>query len=545
MKSSKTIILIAIAGFLILLPFIGSIPLFDWDEVNFAEAAREMIVRHNFSQVTINFQPFFEKPPLFFWLQAVSMFLFGINEFAARFPNVLFGILSLILLYAWGRKMKDHYFGLIWMMCFGASLLPFAYSQSGIIDPVFNFFIFTGVWFGYQSLSIQGSKQIMYAAFAGISIGLSVLTKGPVGIILSYLALFIFLIINYRKIRFKAASVIVLVLATLLLPFIWFGIETISNGTFFIREFLSYQLRLLTTEDAGHGGPFYFHLVVLLIGMFPASILAIGAFRKEQNPERAIISFKQLMMILFFIILIIFSIVKTKIVHYSSLAYYPVSFLAATVVYNFLVAKKINFSKWFSWGLALIGFIISLVLSSVVLLFGRFRHLLLPLLKDPFARECLKANVHWSVFDYLTGFMLIIFIIIALILIHKFKKNVAGIVLLFASTIIISKAAVISIVPKIEQYTQHAAIEFYQGKQKENCYVEVLGFKSYAQYFYTAKMPLTHIDFYNKDSLLIGNIDKTVYFVVRITGADAFKSKFKLDELYSKNGFVFLKREPK
>ena len=160
MKSSRTIIWIIIAGLIVLLPFIGSVPLFDWDEVNFAEAAREMIIRHNFTQVTIDYQPFWEKPPLFFWLQAGSMFLFGINEFAARFPNAVFGILSLIVLYAWGRKMKDDTFGLIWMMCFGASLLPFAYSQSGIIDPVFNFFIFAH----FSSL-----QNILFASYSKYS----------------------------------------------------------------------------------------------------------------------------------------------------------------------------------------------------------------------------------------------------------------------------------------------------------------------------------------------------------------------------------------
>lgn len=523
----------------------GKVPLFDWDEVNFAEAAREMIVSHNFTQVTIDYQPFWEKPPLFFWLQSGSMFLFGINEFAARFPNALFGILSLIVLYVWGRKMKDHKFGLIWMMCFGASLLPFAYSQSGIIDPVFNFFIFTAVYFGFVSLSKQGSKQMIFAALAGIGVGLSVLTKGPVGIILSYLTLFIFWILNFKRIKLNAISVILLLLSTLLIPFLWFGIETISNGSFFITEFLKYQVRLFTTEDAGHGGPFYYHFFVLLFGMFPASIFAFGAFGKDREQDSNSPSFKQLMAILFFVVLIIFSIVKTKIVHYSSMAYYPLSFLAATVLYNLIVSKTTAFRKWYSWGLAVIGIIIGLSISTVVLLLGKFNYLILPILDDPFARESLKANVDWSFMDVSIGFLFIILIIASLFLIHVKKKKLAGIVLIFVSTIVIYKMAFICIVPKVEQYSQHAAIEFYQAKQKTDCYIEVLGFKSYAQYYYSAKMPLNQIKFYNKDSLLNGNIDKTAFFVAKINLAEMFKQKYGLEEIYSKNGFVFLKREPK
>ena len=71
-------------GVVLFFPFIGKVPLFDWDEINFAESAREMLVSGNFRQVQINFQPFLETPPLFTWLQALAMHRYGINEFSAR-----------------------------------------------------------------------------------------------------------------------------------------------------------------------------------------------------------------------------------------------------------------------------------------------------------------------------------------------------------------------------------------------------------------------------------------------------------------------------
>ncbi|MBK8051835.1 MAG: hypothetical protein IPK35_00800 [Saprospiraceae bacterium] len=52
---------------------LGHVHLFDWDEINFAESAREMIHTGNYLSVQINYQPFWEKPPLFFWMQAISM----------------------------------------------------------------------------------------------------------------------------------------------------------------------------------------------------------------------------------------------------------------------------------------------------------------------------------------------------------------------------------------------------------------------------------------------------------------------------------------
>ena len=71
-------IVIAIGAALLFVPFLGAVHLFDWDEINFAECAREMLVTHDYFSVKINYQAFWEKPPIFIWMQALSMSLFGI-----------------------------------------------------------------------------------------------------------------------------------------------------------------------------------------------------------------------------------------------------------------------------------------------------------------------------------------------------------------------------------------------------------------------------------------------------------------------------------
>ena len=88
---------IVVVGLAFFIPFLGKVHLFDWDEVNFAESAREMLLTGNYLTVQINFQPFWEKPPLFFWLQALSMYVFGVSEFAARLPNALVGVINLLV----------------------------------------------------------------------------------------------------------------------------------------------------------------------------------------------------------------------------------------------------------------------------------------------------------------------------------------------------------------------------------------------------------------------------------------------------------------
>ena len=64
MNRIASYLLIAVVAALLFFHSLGNVPLFDWDEINFAEAAREMLVTGNYSRVQINFQPFWEKPPL-------------------------------------------------------------------------------------------------------------------------------------------------------------------------------------------------------------------------------------------------------------------------------------------------------------------------------------------------------------------------------------------------------------------------------------------------------------------------------------------------
>src|SRR5688572_19043552 len=97
-------LLIMILGSVLFIPFLGKVHLFDWDEINFAESAREMLLTKDYFRVQINFKPFWEKPPLFIWLQVLSMKLFGITEFAARFPNAIVGIITLMSIYFIGTK---------------------------------------------------------------------------------------------------------------------------------------------------------------------------------------------------------------------------------------------------------------------------------------------------------------------------------------------------------------------------------------------------------------------------------------------------------
>ena len=327
-------LLLSLFGIILFIPFLGLSPLFDWDEINFAEAAREMIMSGDYARVQINFRPFWEKPPLFIWMQAASMHLFGINEFAARLPNAICGIITLNLMYFFGVQIKSRSFGWFWALLIAGSVLPHFYFQSGIIDPWFNLFIWLSILFGYMGLT-QNKSLILNFSLAGFSLGLAVLVKGPVAFIIAALSFGIFVLFNKPK-RQHIIPILYGILLFIVTASSWFIVDMLQHGTWFTFTFIDYQIRLFKTEDAGHGGPFFYHFLVVLLGCFPASFFALGLLRKKVEVSAR--SFTILSVITVLVVLVLFSIVKTKIVHYSSMTYLPLCGLGAL----YLESKSYN-----------------------------------------------------------------------------------------------------------------------------------------------------------------------------------------------------------
>src|SRR3984957_930528 len=254
LNKTSTILLIAIFSALLFLPFLGRVHLFDWDEINFAECAREMVTAKQYFLVTINYLPFWEKPPLFIWMQALSMKMFGISDYAARLPNAICGIATVLLLYHVGKIWKDKRFGLLWVLAYVGSLLPHFYFKSGIIDPWFNFFIFSGIYFfaryRMQQKNILEGKASKLIILSALCIGLAVLTKGPVALLVFSLTVILYWLFQKRKapITFTHASLFALVF--ILAGGSWFAAEILTGHWATVVEFFQYQVRLFNTGDS-------------------------------------------------------------------------------------------------------------------------------------------------------------------------------------------------------------------------------------------------------------------------------------------------------
>ncbi len=528
---------------LLFIPFLGNVHLFDWDEINFAEAAREMIKSGNYLTVQIDFQPFWEKPPLFIWMQVLSMKIFGINEFAARFPNAVCGIVTSLAIFKIGKRLKDENSGIIWVCVYVCSILPFFYFKSGIIDPWFNLFIFLGIYYTFRFFLYNNEKNHnLDIALSALFIGLAILAKGPVALLIYLLTFTIYNIIKMFKLKIKLSHIILFVVILTLVGGFWFILQLINGNAKLINDFISYQVRLFQTKDAGHGGFFLYHFVVLFIGVFPASIFMLYSFRIEKKQDREPINeFKNWMMILFWTALLLFTIVKTKIIHYSSICYFPLTFLATYGIVK-IIEHKENIPKWMSrlfitvsciWGIIIIVIQLIAKYATNIIASG--------IIQDQFAAGNLEAHIDWSGKEWISG-LLFVLIIILLLTFKKLNIRIKIFGIMF-TTLAFTCYVIMVVTPKIEGYSQRAAIEFYIQHKNEDCYIQPIGFKTYADLYYADKNIPLKPESRNENWLLSGPADKPVYFVMKTGHSDKFLAEHpQLKVLYRKNGFVFVKR---
>lgn len=523
---------------LFMLPYLGSVHLFDTDEVNYAESSREMILTGDYMNVQIDFEPYPEKPPLFYWMQVASMKVFGINEFAARFPNFICSIVTLMLLYTFGKRIYGHRFGLFWIFSYGAAILPFFFFKSGIIDPWYNLFLFLGIAMFVFYLDPERSRARLWnLAFSAFFIGLAVLTKGPIAILLFTICLITFLSLKRFRLKITLKDFLLFTGVLLLVGGSWYWHQLLSGNSYVLRDLIQHNMKLLSSESSGHGGFFGYHLVILLLGVFPASVLSMKSITKKSENTDLQRLFKQWMYIMIVVVIVLYSIPRTKLLHYSSLAYFPMTFLAAWV-WEKWVDRKIEIGVW------------QVILILVITLFYSAATILFPLLADQqewlgsrnlssineFTRQALTKNVHWSGYEWLVGVFLLLGVLFSLIQI--LRRNSRGMLILHIVVLLFVTTSVYLFTWRIEGYTQRVAINFYKGLKGQEVYVHPLGFKSYSHLFYFDRQPDdSHL---SVSEIMENEVDRDAYFVMRVDKKDIFLERYpQLEVILERDGYVF------
>lgn len=189
--NSKFLLALTACLLLVRLLTLGTYPLMDTTEARYGEIARKMLELGDWITPWYEYgTPFWAKPPLSFWLTALSFKLFGVNEFAARLPHFLAGLLVIFLVWGWalslGRTVA------IYSIAILSSAVLFLISAGAVMTDmtlaVGTTLVMRGFWMGLYG-PIDKCRRERWLVFIGLSIGL--LAKGPLVFVITGLPIFI------------------------------------------------------------------------------------------------------------------------------------------------------------------------------------------------------------------------------------------------------------------------------------------------------------------------------------------------------------------
>jgi 4-amino-4-deoxy-L-arabinose transferase-like glycosyltransferase len=200
------------------IPGLFSPPLLDDADSVHAEAAREMVVRHDWTTLYIDGIRYLEKAPLLYWSMAASFKVFGISDWAARLPLIL-GLLALLLVtYNVGRRAMGERAGLWAALVLAVSIGPYLFTRILIPDMLVALWLAWGLDFFLRTLDEEPPSRLSCWGFAAAA-ALNVLTKGLIGIVFPVAIAGLYLILtgnvkHLRRMRVISSTLVLLLIAT-------------------------------------------------------------------------------------------------------------------------------------------------------------------------------------------------------------------------------------------------------------------------------------------------------------------------------------------
>jgi len=194
-----------------------TVPLMEIDSVQYANISREMLLNKSFLQIFDQGKDYLDKPPLLFWVSALSMYIFGINDIAFRIPSILMAVLAIYSTYKFTLLYYTKEIALLAALVLASSQAMFLITHDLRTDTMLMAWVILGIW-QFSSWLFTKKWISFIISFAAIAFGM--MTKGPIALMVPIFSFAPhFLIHRNFKLFFKWEYLIgVLIILILLIP---------------------------------------------------------------------------------------------------------------------------------------------------------------------------------------------------------------------------------------------------------------------------------------------------------------------------------------
>jgi 4-amino-4-deoxy-L-arabinose transferase len=360
-------LLVVLAYILIYLLPLGLRPLSTPDETRYGEIPHEMIKSGDWAVPHLVGLRYFEKPPLGYWLNAVSLKVFGENNFAVRLPSALAAGLSAwfiwLLLIRLGYPQRTALTTAAVYLSFIEVLIV---GTVAVLDTPFSLFMTGGMVLFYLGANDpEQRRRRAYLISSGIFFGLAFLTKGFLALVLPGMVLFVYALMQKRYSLLWTSLVVAAIGVLTILP--WAIIIHIREPDFWRYFFWEEHIRRFLEPNAQHPEPMYFFALYFPAMAFPwVAFLpaAISGLRQSDLNQRGRNADLLRYILLWFILpFIFFSISRGKLTTYILPVFAPTAVFIATGVVAYLKSNK---TRLFTLGAAINTALVLLVLAIVI-----------------------------------------------------------------------------------------------------------------------------------------------------------------------------------
>jgi 4-amino-4-deoxy-L-arabinose transferase-like glycosyltransferase len=274
---------------------LGSLPLVGPDEPRYAQVAREMFQRGDFITPTLGGVPWFEKPPLLYWMMMASYRVFGVSEFAARLGPAICGLLTAFFVFwagkniasvneddegiAVGRANLAHWTAFVFLTSLGTIVFSRGASFDIVLTmPVTGALCCFFVWyFGNVPSQERNPRPWLLASFY-LFIGLSLLAKGLVGIVLPFGIIGVYFLARRQlPSRRIVLSLLWGIPVAAAVASVWYAPMIYRHGWIFIDQFIvQHHFARFVSNKYHHPQPFYFYVPVVAALVLPWTMVLIA-----------------------------------------------------------------------------------------------------------------------------------------------------------------------------------------------------------------------------------------------------------------------------
>lgn len=334
---------------------LGAWPLFDLDEGAFAQATREMMLSGNYLSTWLDGEPRYDKPILSYWMQALSVHVFGPREFAFRLPSAVAAGLWVAAVYGFARERMGAAGAGAAALLIAFSVGPMVIGRAATADAWLN------LWLTLTFLEIarwQENPRRTVLLRAYLWMGLGFLTKGPVAIVIPLLATLVFFVAEGRWREWLRAVLDArgwLVLAAVALP--WYLLILVREGSgFFYGFFIEHNVQRFLETREGHGGTVFYYLLALPLVVSPFAGWLLATLGRLRYRPRGL---ELLSWSWFGVVFVLFSLSSTQLPHYILYGVTPLFLLLA-------MHREQLRSVWLAFLPALVPFGLMLTLPSLL-----------------------------------------------------------------------------------------------------------------------------------------------------------------------------------